>query len=149
MLKRLFFFFWLRHMACRILVPCPGTEPRPQQWKCQVLTTGPPGNSQLWLIFNKIREYMCVYYQVIMLPLTAVTLWDLFVYLTHFHTFLPEMPTLYFLLLYTAAKDSRQTTPGALQSVLSSRCKVDNVLQLTTQVLGRIKGRLPKGNLWL
>ena len=32
-------------MACRILVPRPETEPGPQQWKCRVLTTGPPGNS--------------------------------------------------------------------------------------------------------
>ena len=29
----------------RILVPPPGVEPGPRQWKCQVLTTGPPGNS--------------------------------------------------------------------------------------------------------
>ena len=40
------FFFWPRRAACRILVLQPGIEPRPLQWKCQVLTTGPPGNSQ-------------------------------------------------------------------------------------------------------
>ena len=34
-------------MACRILVPLPGIEPRPQQWPCQVLTTESPGNSPL------------------------------------------------------------------------------------------------------
>ena len=39
-----FFFFWPRHMACGILVPRPGIKPR-------VLTTGPPGNSLLLLLF--------------------------------------------------------------------------------------------------
>jgi len=36
------------HMAhaCGILVPWPGIEHRPWQWKCGVLTTGLPGNSQ-------------------------------------------------------------------------------------------------------
>ena len=33
-------------MACRILVPWPGIEPGPWQWKRQVLTTKLPGNSQ-------------------------------------------------------------------------------------------------------
>ena len=41
----LFFFFWPHRMACGILVPQPGNEPWPWQWKHQVLTTGPPGNS--------------------------------------------------------------------------------------------------------
>ena len=45
------FFFWLYHAACRILVPQPGIEPKPQQWKCQVLTTGLPGNSLLFYFF--------------------------------------------------------------------------------------------------
>ena len=31
---------------CGISVPRPGTELRPQRWKCQVLTNSPPGNSQ-------------------------------------------------------------------------------------------------------
>ena len=31
-------------LACGILVPQPGIEPRPQQWKHWVLTTGPPEN---------------------------------------------------------------------------------------------------------
>ena len=31
--------------ACEILVPWPGTERRPYQWKHQVLTTGLAGNS--------------------------------------------------------------------------------------------------------
>ena len=38
-------FFWLHYMACGILVPWPGLEPRLRQWECQVLTTGPPGKS--------------------------------------------------------------------------------------------------------
>ena len=41
-----FFFSWLRHLACRILVPQGGTEPGLQQWKPGILTTRPPGNSQ-------------------------------------------------------------------------------------------------------
>ena len=43
-----FFFFWLCHEACRILIPWAEIEPRPWQWKHQVLTTGPPGNFQLY-----------------------------------------------------------------------------------------------------
>ena len=38
----LFVFFCI---ACQISVPWPGIEPGPQQWKCQVLTARPPGNS--------------------------------------------------------------------------------------------------------
>ena len=32
-----FFFFWLCHMACRILVPQPGTEPVPPAVEVQSL----------------------------------------------------------------------------------------------------------------
>ena len=32
------------------LVPWPGIEPRPWQWKHWVLTTGPPGNSQYMFV---------------------------------------------------------------------------------------------------
>ena len=39
------FFFWPCGMADGILVPPPGIETGPWQWKCWVLTTGPPGNS--------------------------------------------------------------------------------------------------------
>ena len=35
---------WLRQVACA-LVPPQRVKPGPQKWKCQVLTTGPPGNS--------------------------------------------------------------------------------------------------------
>ena len=40
-----FFFFWLCFLVCGILVPQPGIEPVPLQWKCGVSTTGPPGKS--------------------------------------------------------------------------------------------------------
>ena len=40
------FFFWLHLMVCRILVPCPGTEPRTPWWKHQVLIAKKPGESQ-------------------------------------------------------------------------------------------------------
>ena len=47
-LEQLFLFLAApRRAACRILVPQPGIEPGPQQWQRRVLTTGPPGNSQL------------------------------------------------------------------------------------------------------
>ena len=39
------------HMARRILVSWPGFKSRPWQWKCWILTTGPPGNFKK--IFNK------------------------------------------------------------------------------------------------
>ena len=44
-------FFWLHRVAYRILVPQPGIEPGPWQWKRQVLT-GQPGNSQMLLFLN-------------------------------------------------------------------------------------------------
>ena len=41
------FFFWPCPEACVILVPWPGLNPHPCQWKQGVLTTGPPGNSPM------------------------------------------------------------------------------------------------------
>ena len=41
----MFIYFWLRGVACRILVPQSGIEPMPLQWKLGVLTTGPPEKS--------------------------------------------------------------------------------------------------------
>ena len=38
------FLIWLQYAACRILAPRTGIKPSPQQWNCQVLTTGLPGN---------------------------------------------------------------------------------------------------------
>ena len=42
--QKIFFFFLVQHTACGILVPWPGIEPRPWQWKHRVLTSGLPGN---------------------------------------------------------------------------------------------------------
>ena len=44
------------HLACKILVPQPGIEPKPPQCKCQVLTTRLPGNSQLLSWFYICRK---------------------------------------------------------------------------------------------
>ena len=44
------FLFWLCHVACG-LVPQLGIEPRSQDWKRWVLTTGLPGNSRVILFF--------------------------------------------------------------------------------------------------
>ena len=41
------FLFQPSHTACGILVPTPGIEPKPRHWKLGVLTTGPPGRSQI------------------------------------------------------------------------------------------------------
>ena len=41
--------FFCRHATCEMLVPWPGTDPRPWQWKCQVLTTRLPANSLFFL----------------------------------------------------------------------------------------------------
>ena len=37
---------WTELKACGILVPRLGMKPVSLQWKCIILTTGPPGNSQ-------------------------------------------------------------------------------------------------------
>ena len=44
------FFSGPHCMACRSLVPQPGIEPIPLQWKCGNLTAGPPEKSP-WLFF--------------------------------------------------------------------------------------------------
>ena len=43
-------------LACRISVPWPGTEPRPWQWKHQILTTRLPGNS-----LTSLHKWMNLY----------------------------------------------------------------------------------------
>ena len=45
------FIFWLHTKTCRISISWPGTEPRPWQWRPGILTTRPPGNSQILLGF--------------------------------------------------------------------------------------------------
>ena len=58
MKTHLFFFFscFWPHVVCRILVPRPGIEPVPLAVEAGVLTSGPPGESQvlpyLLLIFD-------------------------------------------------------------------------------------------------
>ena len=47
----LLFFFCYTPRAWGILVPWPGINPRPKQWKCQALTAGPPGNYLDWVLF--------------------------------------------------------------------------------------------------
>ena len=57
--------------SCRILVSWPGLEPGPGQWKCQVLTTGPPGASQknltmmpaLWLLAWLLYQAIITFYR--------------------------------------------------------------------------------------
>ena len=44
-LTNCFFFFLAYHVAYKNLVPQPGIEPWPWQWKCHVLTIVPSGNS--------------------------------------------------------------------------------------------------------
>ena len=43
-----------------ILAPQPGIEPRPPQGKCQVLTTGQPGNSLLDFVTILLLFYVLV-----------------------------------------------------------------------------------------
>ena len=52
-LKFCFVLFSLSCAAFGILVSQPGVEPRPQQWKHEVLTTGLPGHS--WQISQDFR----------------------------------------------------------------------------------------------
>ena len=52
------FFFLPHHTACRILVPRPGIEPWPWQWKHWVPTTGTPGNSHFLEIFKIILLWL-------------------------------------------------------------------------------------------
>ena len=42
----LLYFIWPSHVACRILVPWPVTEPRPLAVKAGILNNGTPGNSK-------------------------------------------------------------------------------------------------------
>ena len=41
-----YYYFWWCHISLGALVPQPGIEIGSWQWKRQVLTTGPPGNSR-------------------------------------------------------------------------------------------------------
>ena len=46
-----FFFFFFFLAVCRVLIPWPGIEPRPHQWKRWILTAGTPENPLLDLIY--------------------------------------------------------------------------------------------------
>ena len=50
-------FSWLSYRACGILVPQPGSNVRPQHWKCGVLTTSPPGKALDWLLYVIFLTY--------------------------------------------------------------------------------------------
>ena len=52
-----FFFFFFGCVVCGILVRS-GITPRPPQWDCQVLITGPPGNSLLFSCFNQMSAHI-------------------------------------------------------------------------------------------
>ena len=56
----LFLFVFGTVPACGILVPQPGIEPGPQQWKCWVLTTGLPGNSLHPILSSSQPPYKAV-----------------------------------------------------------------------------------------
>ena len=47
----IYIYLWLLHVACGILVPRPGIEPRPLAVRSGVLTTGLPGNSHVGQYF--------------------------------------------------------------------------------------------------
>ena len=57
-----FFLFVLFFQPCctasRIFVPQPGIEPGPCEWKHQVLTTGPPGNSPVRVFWNEVNIWI-------------------------------------------------------------------------------------------
>ena len=53
----LFFFFLVPHV--RNLILWPGIEPRPQQWKHWVLTTGLPGSFQTWAFSLPFPNTVC------------------------------------------------------------------------------------------
>ena len=51
------FYFWLRGMACGILVPQPGFEPMPSVVKVQIPNHSPPGSSPT---FKTCRALLCL-----------------------------------------------------------------------------------------
>ena len=55
-LNKLFLFFLAYHVVYKNLVPQPGIEPWPQQWKCQVLTIVPPGNSLEQMVNRSLMD---------------------------------------------------------------------------------------------
>ena len=91
------FQFWPGCMAYETLVPRPGIEPRPQQWKQRVLTTGPAGKSLICIdklpfsckddINPHIKHLSSISYYIHSLYLLTLTLqffkcWKMFVFST-------------------------------------------------------------------
>ena len=60
----LLLFYVLGHEACGILAPQPGIEPAPPAQEGKVLTTGPPGKSQVVtfeirrIVFNSFPPFI-------------------------------------------------------------------------------------------
>ena len=50
-------FWFFGHKACGILAPQPGIKPTPPALEGKVLTTGPPGKSQTFLIFDEFKSF--------------------------------------------------------------------------------------------
>ena len=63
----IFFFYIIQknwgphHVACRISVSWPEVEPRPRQWKHQILTTRSPGNSHPFHILDSVLWWQKVF----------------------------------------------------------------------------------------
>ena len=68
-------FFWPCLAPCEILVPRPGIETSPQQWKHRVLTTGLPGSSP------------STHFKIgfLLLLLFAIELYEFFIYFGYWH----------------------------------------------------------------
>ena len=61
-----FSFFLLHCSTWVIFAPWPGIEPRPQQRRCRVPTTGPPGTSYLRLFRQDFQSEQSFFWQTTM-----------------------------------------------------------------------------------
>ena len=82
-------FFGHGRSPCRILVPWPRIEPRPQQWVHWVITTGPPGIPEpfvlyivsfYFIVLSWLQSYTLIYQDSILYSVCHFqnTLWYLF-----------------------------------------------------------------------
>ena len=62
----------------RDLSPCSGTEPGPQQWKCQILTTRPPGNSYKLCISLCLHKWKPMWENTVVLKIYLLFIFYLF-----------------------------------------------------------------------
>ena len=94
------------HVACGILLPLPGTQPVPLQWKHRALTTGPSGKS----IFSTSEPLFCRHHYTALLVLLPVIL----LYLACIAISARSRPVLKLLTKttsdFSAAKTSRQVS---------------------------------------